>query len=138
MSGHSEIVPAAPTIIVVDDDKAVRNSLKFSLQIEGFVVRIYAAARELLADPFVVTTGCLVVDYRLPEMNGLDLLAELRRRDVTLPAILITTHPSDAVRVYATMAGIPLVEKPLIDGSLLQAIHAVLRGGYPTSPSASS
>ncbi len=128
MPSHSEIVPAAPTIIVVEDDKAVRNSLKFSLQIEGFAVRIYAAAQELLADPFVVSTGCLVIDYRLPEMNGLDLLAELRRRDVTLPAILITTHPSDEVRAYTATAGIPLVEKPLLDGGLLQAIHAVLPG----------
>jgi FixJ family two-component response regulator len=138
MPGHSEIVPTAPTIIVVEDDKAVRNSLKFSLQIEGFVVRVYAAALELLADPFVVTTGCLVIDYRLPEMNGLDLLAELRRRKVTLPAILITTHPSDALRAHATAAGIALVEKPLLDGSLLQAIQSVLPGVYPISPGARS
>ena len=61
-------------------------------------------------------------------MNGLDLLAELRRRQVVAPAILITTHPSAAVRERATATGAALVEKPLLGDALFQEIHAALRG----------
>lgn len=132
MADISGAVPAASVVIIVEDDKAVRNSLRFSLEIEGFVVRTYGAAHELLNEPSVPAPGCLVVDYLLPGMNGLELLAELRRRQVTLPAILITTRPGHAVRAAAAEAGVPLVEKPLLDGALFQAIHAALLGARST------
>jgi two-component system, LuxR family, response regulator FixJ len=85
----------------------VRNSLKFALEVEGFSVRAYPTGAELLKDADIPDDGCLVVDYKLPEMNGLDLLAELRRRKVDLPAILITTHPNAAVRDRAARAACP-------------------------------
>jgi FixJ family two-component response regulator len=59
-------------------------------------------------------------------MNGLDLLAELRRRKVDLPAILITTHPNAAVRDRAARAGVPLIEKPLLNDTLFQGIRTAL------------
>ncbi len=74
------------------------------------------------------TDGCLVVDYKLPEMNGLDLLVELRKRNVDLPAILITTHPSSEVRRRAAIAGVSLIEKPLLNDTLFQGIRAALDG----------
>jgi FixJ family two-component response regulator len=61
-------------------------------------------------------------------MNGLDLLTELRRRQVSAPAILITTHPSAAVRQRAAAAAMVLIEKPLLGEALFQEIHAALRG----------
>jgi two-component system, LuxR family, response regulator FixJ len=61
-------------------------------------------------------------------MNGLDLLVELRRREVDLPAILITTHPSSEVRRRAALAGVTLIEKPLLSDTLFQAIRATLDG----------
>ena len=132
MVAQSEIVPSAPpNIIVVDDDPAVLNSLKFSFEVEGFAVRAYPNGTELLIDAIPVGSGCLVIDYRLPGINGLDLLAELRRRQVTLPAVLITTHPSGWVRARAEMAGVCLIEKPLLDGSLLLTIRAALADGPP-------
>src|SRR5262245_19704185 len=84
-------------IVVVDDDPAVRNSLKFSLEIEGFAVCSYANAAELLSLGELPRCNCLVVDQRLPGMSGLDLIAELRARDVMAPAILITSQPTVAL-----------------------------------------
>jgi two-component system, LuxR family, response regulator FixJ len=114
------------TILMIDDDPAVRNSLKFALEVEGFAVRAYPTGAELLSGADLPDSGCLVVDYKLPEMNGLDLLSELRRRNIDLPAILITTHPNPAVRDRAALAGVPLIEKPLLNDTLYQGIRAAL------------
>ena len=77
-------------VLVVDDDEAVRDSLKFVLELEGLQVRLYAGAAQLLRDVALPTDGCLLVDYRMPDMDGLELVARLRARNVALPAILIT------------------------------------------------
>jgi two-component system response regulator FixJ len=61
-------------------------------------------------------------------MNGLDLLSELRRRKVDLPAILITTHPTSAVRNRAAAAGVHVIEKPLLNDTLFHGIRAALAG----------
>jgi FixJ family two-component response regulator len=114
--------------VIVDDDPGVRNALAFSLQAEGFRVRSYASGMELLEDSPTAKTGCLVIDYQLPGMNGLDLLVELRRRQVAAPAILITTHPSAAVRERAAATGVAVVEKPLLGDALFQEIYAALHG----------
>ena len=113
-------------MVVIDDDPAVRSSLKFALEVEGFAVRIYPTGSDLLNEEEMPESGCLVADYNLPGMNGLDLLARLRERKVRLPAILITTHPSAAVRRRAASAGVRLVEKPLLGDALFQGIRAAL------------
>jgi len=127
MTNHSNIAPVGNTVLIVDDDPAVRSSLQFRLEIEGFPVRAYACASDLLNDLNIPEYGCLVIDYRLPGMNGLDLLSELRRRKITFPAILVTTHPSSAVRAQTAAAGAVLIEKPLLSEALFDGIRAVLR-----------
>jgi FixJ family two-component response regulator len=109
----------------------VRSSLKFALEVEGFLARAYQTGVELLNDTDIPEDGCLVVDYKLPDMNGLDLLVELRRRKIDLPAILITTHPSAAVRDRAARAGVPLIEKPLLNDMLFQGIRTALARHAP-------
>ena len=79
-------------VIVVDDDTAVRNSLKFSLEIEGFAVLAYRCAADLLDSSDPPDCGCFVVDQNLPGITGLDLIAKLRERRIQAPAILITSH----------------------------------------------
>jgi two-component system, LuxR family, response regulator FixJ len=127
MIGHSNITPASRTVLIVDDDPAVRSSLQFRLEIEGFVVRTYSSGSDLLNDQDVPQSGCLVIDYRLPSMNGLDLLSELRRRKVMLPALLVTSHPSMSVRAQTAAAGAILIEKPLLNEALFEGIRAAMR-----------
>jgi two-component system response regulator FixJ len=119
---------AQTTVLIIDDDPAVRNSLKFALEVEGFAVRAYPAGADLLREIDFPADGCLVVDLKLPEMNGLDLLVELRKRKIDLPAILITTHPSADVRRRAALAGVTVIEKPLLNDTLFQGIRAALDG----------
>jgi two-component system response regulator FixJ len=115
-----------PTIIVVDDDAAVRPSIKFSFDLEGFSVRNYAGASELLNEATLPPFGCLVIDYNLPALNGLEALQQLRKRQVRLPAIVITSYPSRTVREGAAAAGASIVEKPLFNHAFSDNIRAAL------------
>lgn len=119
-------VPPRSVVLVVDHDPAVRNSLKFALEIEGFSVKVYATATALLAEPDMPQRGCVVLDYNLPGMNGLDLLQSLREHHVKLPAILVTSHPTPTVRHRALSAGVHVIEKPLLNDTLLRCIRAAL------------
>ena len=66
------------TVLVVDDDAAVRAALKFALEVEGFRVRVYDSAAALLADDSLPVRACLVIDYRMPDIDGLELVDRLR------------------------------------------------------------
>ena len=111
-------------LIVVDNDTAVRNSLKFSLEIEGFAVRGYHCAADLLDSSDPPDCGCFVVDQILPGMTGLDLIAKLRERRILTPAILITSHPSAAVIDGAKQAHARIIEKPFLNNTLIEGIRA--------------
>jgi FixJ family two-component response regulator len=114
-------------VIVVDDDAAVRHSLKFALELEGLDVRLYSGGEEVLADAELPALGCLVVDYYMPQMNGVELVDKLRGRHVDLPAILITAKVSEDIRERAARAGFrQVLEKPLEDGSLVDSIRGAL------------
>ena len=112
-----------PVIIVVDDDPAVCNSLKFSLEIEGFRVRLYASGSELLGECDIPCCSCLVVDQRMPGIAGLDLIGKLRDKAVSAPAILITSHPTAELARRAAGANVPIVEKPLLGNALMERIR---------------
>jgi len=113
MNSQSEQGRGYHSILIVEDDRAVRESLKFSLVIEGFAVRAYADAEHLLAEPRLPR-----FDQNMPGMNGLDLVSALRARHIETPAILITSHPNQSVRDRAASAGIPIIEKPLLNSLL--------------------
>jgi two-component system, LuxR family, response regulator FixJ len=112
----------ALVVAVVDDDPAVCGSLKFSLELEGFVVRAYGNAGELLAadEP---ACDCLVVDQRMPGMSGIDLIMRLRDLEVPTPAILLISEPNPAIAARAAKAAVPIVEKPLFGNALLEQIR---------------
>ncbi|QRG08118.1 response regulator [Xanthobacter dioxanivorans] len=109
-------------VYVVDDDPAVCSSLKFALEIDGFSVCTYARSEDVLAAD-LSCGGCMIVDYNLPGLNGLDLLRELDRRDVHLPAFLITSNPAQHVRRRASAQGVSIIEKPLLGNQLSEAVR---------------
>jgi FixJ family two-component response regulator len=125
-------------VLVIDDDAAVRHSLKFALELEGLEVRVYEDAAHLLGQAAMPGTGCLVVDQIMPGMDGVTLVEGLRGRQVALPAILITARVTEDLRRRAIGAGFRLIlEKPLDDGSLLSGIREVLASpaqGCPGAP----
>ena len=116
-------------LLVLDDDPAVRDSLEFSLGIEGFDVRVYASPTELLNDNSLPSfSSCLIVDYHMPGMNGLDVIAKLRERRSSMPAILMTGLPDAKLRQRASAAGVLFVEKPIRGTALIECVHALFDG----------
>jgi len=137
MQGHAELSVINPLVVVVDDDQAVRNSLKFSLETEGFAVRAYAGGRDLLMDWIgFPRDGCLIIDQNMPGMSGLELIARLRERDVAVRAILMTSHPTATVRKGAAAAGVRILEKPFLGNALVEVIRDVCCHPAPAAGSA--
>jgi len=119
--------PPEPTVFVVDDDRAMRESLSWLLDSVGLRVRSYATAADFLAEHDPAQPGCLVLDVRMPGMSGLDLQAELARRGVELPTIVITGHAEVSMAVRAVKAGaIDFIEKPFSDQLLLDRVRQAL------------
>jgi FixJ family two-component response regulator len=123
MMSHRQPALANPVIVVVDDDAAVRGSLKFALEIEGFAVRTYPRGDDLLGDVNRADCACFIIDHTPPGMNGLDVVAELRKERIAAPVILITSHPTWMVRQHAAQAGVPIVEKPLLGNTLIDRVR---------------
>lgn len=119
----------APVIVVVDDDLAVCNSLKFSLELEGFSVCTYGSGAALLHAGDLGTYDCFVVDQRMPGMSGLDLIAKLRDRQISAPAILIVSEPNAALSARAAKVNVPIVEKPFLGNALVDRIREACQGG---------
>ena len=115
-------------VCIVEDDAAVRNALKFALEAEGLSVRTYDGPVSLLEDRHLPPFGCLIVDYRMPVMDGLELTAALRERGLNGPAIMISGRVTKDLRERAAKLGIRhLLEKPLSDGALIDAIRDSLK-----------
>jgi FixJ family two-component response regulator len=123
---------AKPTVYVVDDDAGVLGSLRFLLETDGFNVRTFRNGAALLNA--VDTTGidCFVIDYKMPDMNGIDLAGRLRNRDIAAPVILITGYPDENIAARAEAAGIRhVLLKPLLDDSLVSRIRGAIQGSRP-------
>jgi two-component system, LuxR family, response regulator FixJ len=112
---------------VVDDDVAVRDSLRWLLEGEGLVVQTYASAEEFLASLGSERPGCAVVDLRMPGMSGLELQEALVRRRVRLPLVFVTAHGDVPLAVLAMRRGaVDFVEKPFTDEHLVEAVQRAL------------
>jgi two-component system, LuxR family, response regulator FixJ len=115
-------------ILVVDDDSAVRDSHKFSLELEGFEVRTYSNPAEFLNEDNLPESGCLIVNYQMPGMNGLQLVARLRDRQFSMPIILVTGYSNDNLRKRAAIAGVSIVEKPFLKHRLVDCVRRAFDG----------
>jgi two-component system, LuxR family, response regulator FixJ len=114
---------AKQVILVVDDDEAVRDSLRSLMESEGFEVRAFSNGHDLLSEASQPAIGCLVVDYHMPAMNGLELVSALRGRGLSIPAILITGNPTKYVRDRAAAIAVLVVEKPGLGSYLLECVR---------------
>lgn len=116
--------PIAQRILLVEDDEAVRASLTFALELDGFAVDVFRSGEDLFQSGSIAAASCAVIDERLPGLSGLQTLARLRQSQPKMPGIIITSHPSWALRQAASDAGAPIVEKPLQAATLCAVIRA--------------
>jgi two-component system, LuxR family, response regulator FixJ len=128
MDRHRVKSNAGPLIVVVDDDAAVRHSLKFSLEIDGFTVRTHASADELLRTGDLSGCRCLVIDQHMPRMTGLELVETLRRQGNDTAAILMSAQVTPTLSRLAAGAGVAVIDKPIQGNKLVEFIRAVLDG----------
>ncbi len=114
------------TVFVADDNSAVRGALKFSLELEGFTVHACQSGGDLLAHPSLATCDCIVLDYRMPGLNGLQVLERLAADGIKAPVIFIAGPVTRALREQAMRVGARFVlEKPLLDGALVAKIREI-------------
>jgi two-component system response regulator FixJ len=112
-------------IHLVDDDDAVRRSAGFLLRTSGFDVRAYASGVEFLAGVKKAEPGCILLDVRMPEMDGLEVQAELNSRGIAMPVIVLTGHGDITTAISAMKGGASdFIEKPFEKEVLLLAIEA--------------
>jgi two-component system response regulator FixJ len=125
---------AKPTVYVVDDDADVLGSLRFLLEADGFDVRTFRNGASLLNAVRSTGVDCFVIDYKMPDMNGIDLAGRLRNRDITAPVILITGYPDENISARAETAGVrDVLLKPLLEESLVTRIRGAIQGGRSAS-----
>ncbi len=117
-------VSTPPVVFVVDDDPAMRDSLRWLIESTGLQVETFPDAQSFLGRIGPEQPGCLVLDVRMPGMSGLDLQAELVRRGIGLPTIVVTGHAEVPMAVQAVKAGaIDFIEKPFSDQLLLDRVR---------------
>jgi len=115
------------TVFVVDDDDAVRNSLRMLLKSAGVHAEASASAQEFLSTYEVTQPGCLVLDVRMPGMSGLEMQHELNLRGATIPVIFITGHGDIPMAVEAMQHGaFDFLQKPFRDQELLDRVQRAL------------
>jgi len=116
-----------PSVFIVDDDAAVRDSLSLVLSLQGFATRSFDCAETFLQAHRADWTGCVVADLRMPGASGLDLQRELAARGADLPVIIVTAHGEVAAARQALKAGaVDFIEKPFDDVELVGAIRGAL------------
>lgn len=114
-------------IHVIDDDLAMRDSLAFLLDVNGYKPQVYESAGGFLKEANVDELKCIVSDIRMPDMNGIELVRKLKNEGSMCPVILITGHGDVALAVEAMKAGAAdFIEKPFDDETLLGAIRSAL------------
>jgi FixJ family two-component response regulator len=118
---------SASIVAIVDDDKAVGNAIEVLLRSIGLIAQAFSSGEEFLRSPELRRTGCLVVDFDMPKMNGLDLHNNLSRLGKEIPTVLITAYPSDDICARALQAGIICyLPKPFDESELLNCIRNAL------------
>lgn len=121
-----------PTIYVVDDDDAVLGSLRFLLEADGLNVRTFRSGTALLNAVRSATVDCFVIDYKMPDINGIELTGRLRKSNIQAPVILISGYPGENISTRAAAAGIKeVILKPLLEENLTKRIRSAIQDEHP-------
>ncbi len=113
-----------PLVHLVDDEEAIRRSAGFMLKTSGYRVQTFESGVELLKHARSLEPGCLLLDIRMPGMDGLEVQQSLREQGITLPVIIMTGHGDISVAVKAMKAGaVDFIEKPFEKSVLLAALE---------------
>ena len=119
------MVEKSRTIYLVDDDEAIRRSASLTLRTSGYIVKTYPSGVTFLAESKDIAPGCILLDVRMPGMDGIEVQHALRREGIFLPVIVMTGHGDVGVAVQAMKAGaVDFIEKPFERAVLLSAIEA--------------
>lgn len=112
-------------IYVVDDDDAIRRSLSFLLKTSGYAVRLFEGGTAFLKEAAGLEPGCVLLDVRMPDIDGLEVQRELRARGIMLPVVIMTGHGDIDMAVAAMKAGASdFIEKPFEKAALLGCVEA--------------
>ena len=118
----------AQTVFVVDDDEALRDSLRWLLEAHGYRVALYDSAERFLADAAATRPGCLLLDVRMPGMGGQELFDTLIERGSRMPVVFITGHGDVPMAVAAVKKGaVDFIEKPFSEADLLRLVGQCLQ-----------
>src|SRR5262245_50753338 len=113
-----------PTVFVVDDDPAIRSTLKLLCESIKIPVSTFASAQVFLDTCDADARGCIILDIRMPGVNGMALLQKLREAELTLPVLILTSYGTVELAVRAMKAGaVNFLEKPVNDQVLLDHIQ---------------
>ena len=119
-----EVIALKPTMLIVDDDRAARHSLRMVLEVYGYNVRDFASAEDLAGDP-LESDSALILDVDLQGTSGLELLKRWRASGSFVPAVLVTGRATDRIRAEAAcLEALALFEKPIDIDALLRAIDS--------------
>jgi FixJ family two-component response regulator len=112
------------TVYIIDDDRMARESLQWLIESAGLTAKVYASGMDFLQEVDGSMSGCVLLDVRMPDINGMELHAKLRQQNVLLPVIIVTGHADVAMAVRAMKAGAhDFIEKPYNDALMLERVQ---------------
>jgi two-component system, LuxR family, response regulator FixJ len=115
-----------PVVYVIEDDEAIRESLRLLIECEGYRVSTYRSGAAFLDEASPEDNSCILVDVHMPGLSGVDMLERLRENGMLIPAIVMTGMPDAGIRQAVRRLGAFLLEKPFRDGALMLLIARAL------------
>jgi FixJ family two-component response regulator len=130
------VLSESSLISVVDDDESFRDSMRRLLKSLGYTVAAFPSAAVFLASPRLDATGCLVADVQMPEMTGVELYRHLVEAGRTIPTILVTAFPDDAMQERMLTLGVECyLRKPFEEAVLIHCLRSAFARGKARRPS---
>jgi len=112
---------------IIDDDRMARESLKWLIESAGLPVQVFDHGLEFLEQADASMAGCVLLDVRMPDINGMELLSKLKQHDIIMPVIIVTGHADVAMAVRAMKTGaFDFIEKPYNDALMLERVQSAI------------